>query len=111
MNKGTKKMIKYYELLACKKVERGSGYSKGLTIAERTIKKSTNIEDLIKILEEKYDGEQEWILMPKYLMKVSYLEGNNPFRYEKEDFVIVKQELKDDEMIEGVRYEKMGNSE
>ena len=56
------------------------------------------------MLEEKYDGKQEWILIPKYLMKVSYLENNVPFRYEKEDFVIVKQELKDDEMIEGVNY-------
>ena len=95
----TIKKITYYELLKVREVERGTGYSKGLEIDEKTIKKSTNIESLIELLEQKYQGDKkEWVLIPKHLIK------EIPYRYEEYDFVIVKSELDENEMIEGIDY-------
>ena len=102
--------IKYYELLKVKEIETGSGYSKGPTVDEKTVKKSTNLEKLIEELEDKYQGEEEWIIIPKYLISELVVEAHGscmmgtPYRYQKDDYVIVKSELKDEDMIEGVDY-------
>lgn len=92
-------MIKYFELLKVKEIETGFGYAKGLEAIETVVKKSMDLKSLIEILESKYpEGEKEWILIPRHLIK------NNPFRYNEEDYIIVKSELKDSEMIEGIDY-------
>ena len=94
----TKDKIKYYELLKVKQVERGTGYSKGLEADEKVIKKSTNIESLIDILESKYEGKKGWVLIPRHLLSL------DNYRYEKDDYIIVKSELAENEMIEGINY-------
>lgn len=91
-------MIKYYKLLKVKTVERGTGYSKGLEIEEKVVKKSIHIEKLIKELEKAYPENTSWILIPKHLIK------DNPFEYEKIDYCIVKTDLIEEEEIEGIEY-------
>lgn len=120
MAKVEKKKIKYYELLECKKAERGFGYSKHSTTVEKTIKKSTNIYSLIEELEKKYKGQKdedgrdktEWAVIPKCIIyrlldelkKDKVFWSDSPFEYEKNDYIIVKSEMEENEMIEGVDY-------